>query len=196
MTFLSPEEWDADSPPQGGDRSPEAHPTTALAPRAPLRASCPQLPPGQAPVARFLHQQFLAFAVKLSEVLVRKVHLGPPPSIVPFGVPRFLVRLPAYDDEVHLTRRWPLWMLATDLHHLQEQRRDIEPMLAAQGLQGITRKHDLSLVHCAYAGPLTRSFPKLVEGVFSEVWLLAFTCAGIVAFVSSLFVLARNSTLA
>src|SRR5918998_4249758 len=94
MPFLSPEEWDADSPPQGGDRSPEAHPTTALAPRAPLRASCPQLPPGQAPVARFLHQQFLALAVKLGEVLVRKVHLGPPPSIVPFGVARLLVRLP------------------------------------------------------------------------------------------------------
>ena len=93
MPFLSPVERDADSPPQGGDRSPEAHPTTALAPRAPLRANSPQLPPGQAPVARFLHQQVLAFAVKLGEVLVRKVHLGPPPSIVPFGVARFFVRL-------------------------------------------------------------------------------------------------------
>src|SRR5918997_3729645 len=94
MPFLSPEERDADSPPQGGDRSPEAHPTAALAPRAPLRASSPQLPPGQAPVARFLHQQFLALAVKLGEVLVGKVHLRPPRSIVPFGVARFFGRLP------------------------------------------------------------------------------------------------------
>ena len=87
-------------------------------------------------------------------------------------------------------------MLATDLHHLQEQRRDIEPMLAAQGLQRITRKHDLSLVHCAYAGPLTRSFPKLVEGMFSEVWLLAFTCAGIVAFVHGHIRLVENGAFA
>src|ERR671916_1434449 len=99
MPFLSPEERDADSPPQGADRSPEAHPTTALAPRAPLRASSPQLPPGQAPVARFLHQQFLALAVKLGEVLVGKVHLGPPPCL---SCP-----------------------LPLNLHHLQEQRRDI-----------------------------------------------------------------------
>ncbi len=157
MTFLSPGERDADSPPQGGDRSPEAHPTTALAPRAPLRASRPQLPPGQAPVARFLHQKVLALAVKLDEVLVRKVYLRPPPSIVPFGVPRFLVRL---DDEGHLARCWPLWMLTTGLHHLQEQRGDLDSMLAAQGLQRITRKHDLLLVHPAYAGPLTRLFPE------------------------------------
>src|SRR5918994_4079803 len=99
MPFLSPKARDADSPPQGGDRSPEAHPTTALAPRAPLRASRPLLPPGQAPVARFLVQQFLALAVKLGEVLVRKVHLGPPPSIVSFGV--LPASSSAYDDEVH-----------------------------------------------------------------------------------------------
>src|SRR5918997_2870078 len=93
MPFLSPVERDADSPPQGGDRSPEAHPTAALARRRALGASSPQLPPDQAPVARFLHQQFLALAVKLGEVLVGKVHLRPPPSIVPFGVARLLVRL-------------------------------------------------------------------------------------------------------
>src|SRR5918995_409240 len=112
MTFLSPEERDTDSPPQGGDRSPEAHPTTALAPRAPLRAGRPLLPPGQAPVARFLHQQVLALAVKLGEVLVRKVHLRPPFLSCPLAFP---ASSSAYDEEVHLARRWPLWVLATDL---------------------------------------------------------------------------------
>src|ERR687898_1562654 len=113
MPFLSPKARDAGSPPQGGDRSPEAHPTTALAPRAPLRASSPQLPPGQAPVARFLHQQVLAFAVKLGEILVRKVHLRPPFLSCPLAFP---ASSSAYDDdEVHLAPRWPLWTLATDL---------------------------------------------------------------------------------
>ena len=53
------------------------------------------------------------------------------------------------------------------VHHLQEQRRVIDPMLAAQGLQRITQKHDLLLVHPAYAGLLARLFPEARRrGVF------------------------------